>query len=162
QTDVTILPKVAIVGGMNVPAAPANMPVTYTLNAGEHIQITQAEELTGSILQSTKPIAVFGASTCMNVPADQPDCDSAQQQIPPRKALGSEYAAVRHQDRGMQPEAPPWRIVGAVDGTTLTWEASAPMGAPMTANLGEVYEFAAEGPFVVKSQDKDHPFYLAA
>ena len=161
-TDVTILPKVDIVGSMTVMPSPANTPITYSLNAGEYIQITQPEELTGSILQSTKPIAVFGASTCMNVPVDQPDCDSAQQQIAPVKALGSEYAAVRHQDRTGQPESPPWRLVGAVDGTMLTWDPPDVMGAPTTLDLGEVKEFSAPGPFVVKSQDNAHPFYLAS
>jgi hypothetical protein len=160
QTEVKVLPKAAIVGGPNVMPSPANTQVTYTLNAGEYIQITQAEELTGSILESTKPIAVFGASTCMNVPDSEPDCDSAQQQIAPVQALGNEYAAVRHQDRGSQPESPPWRLVGAVDDTMFTWEPSAPTGAPTTIKKGEVIEFNAEGPFVVRSQDLDHPFYL--
>ena len=58
----------------------------------------------------------------------------------------------------MGPAAPD---VGAVDGTQLTWTPGPPSGAPTTLNLGQVSEFNSTGPFVVKSQDADHPFYLA-
>ena len=34
------------------------------------------------------------------------------------------------------------------------------MGAPTKLNLGEVMEFNSAGPFVVASQDPEHPFYL--
>jgi hypothetical protein len=90
-------------------------------------------------------------------------CDSAHQQIPPVKALGNEYVAVRYRNRfdGME-ESPPWRIVGAVDGTTLTWDPAPPPGAPTSLGVGQVGEFLAPGPFTVKSQDADHPFYMSA
>lgn len=160
NTAVTILPKVDIVAGTNVAAGTANMPVTYTLNKGEFLQITQPAELSGSPIQSTEPIGVIGGSTCMDVPVGTSDCDSAQQQIPPVKALGTEYVAVRYRGRGGMDEAPPWRLVGAVNGTALSWTPLTPPGAPATLNLGDVIEFPAAGPFVVKSQDGDHPFYL--
>jgi hypothetical protein len=179
-TDVQILPKAAIEGGAGVAAAPAGQPVTYTLAAGEILQFEQTAELTGSPIQSNKPIAIWGGASCLNVPKDAAACDSAQQQIPPIQALGSEYAAVRYRNRegvGVVPlplpiplpmtpqnqgeEAPPWRIVGAVDGTTLSWEPAPPSGAPTSVGLGDVFEFNATGPFLVRSQDEDHPFYIA-
>jgi hypothetical protein len=104
----------------------------------------------------------------MQVRAGQQDVDSAQQQIPPVQALGSEYVAVRYRgrsgglDAGSQDESVPWRLVGAVDGTTLTWQPSTPPGAPAALNLGDVKEFSSPGPFVVQSQGSDHPFYLGA
>jgi hypothetical protein len=162
-TTVTILPKVNIVAGPGVPAAMANTPTTYNLNAGEFLQIVQPEELTGSPIQSNKPVGFFGASTCMNVPDNVNLCDSGQQQIAPVKALGSEYVAVRYRGRaGGMDEAPPWRLVGAVDGTQLIWTPEAPPGAPTSINLGEVKEFNAPGPFVVRSQGAANPFYLGA
>lgn len=161
NTKVTILPRVDIVAGTNVAGATANMPVEYTLNKGEFLQVTQAEELSGSPIQSTEPIAVFGASACMEVPSGQGNCDSGQQQIPPVSAMGSEYVGVIHKPRnGLSTEAPPWRFVGAVDGTVLTWEGNEPAGAPKSLDLGQVAEIAGPGPFVVKSQDAAHPFYL--
>jgi hypothetical protein len=174
NTQVTILPKAQIDGSMDgtVQGALPNTQVTYTLNAGQFLQITQAAELTGSVIQSTEAVGFFGASTCMEVPYDGTtgpiNCDSGQQQIPPVKALGAEYVAVRYRGRGASADAGsvdesvPWRLVGAVKGTSLSWLPTAPPGAPTSLNLGEVVEFSAPGPFTVKSQSADFPFYLGA
>ncbi|MBK9267056.1 MAG: IgGFc-binding protein [Polyangiaceae bacterium] len=162
STKVTLLPKTTVIGGPDVAAASAGMPVTYTLNAGQFLQITQPAELTGSPLESDKPVGVFGASTCMRVPTTQSDCDSAQQQLPPVGALGSEYVAVRHKNRTAMDEQGRWRLVGIVDGTTLTWSPAKPPNAPTSIGFGEVVEFEDPGPLVVRAQDKDHPFYLGA
>jgi hypothetical protein len=160
-TKVTILPKAAIVAGPGVAAAMANTPITYSLVAGEFLQITQPAELSGSIIESDKPIALFGGSTCMRVPTTQSDCDSAQQQIPAVGSLGNEYVAVRHKSRDPMNEEPTrWRLVGVVNGTTLTWSPKKPPNAPTAIELGEVLEFEDPGPFVVKSQDGKHPFYV--
>jgi hypothetical protein len=127
------------------------------------LQITQDAELTGSPIQSDKPVALWGAMSCMNIDVTIPACDAAHQQIPPVKALGHEYVAVRYRNRfdGLE-ESPPWRIVGAVDGTTLTYDPTPPAGAPTTLMSGQVAEFSTGTPFVVKSQDDKHPFYMSA
>lgn len=162
-TEITIRPKVAIEGGPGVAAGPAGAPIKYTLNRGETIQLAQSPELTGSPLAATKPVGVFGGSSCMSIPADGASCDSSQQQLAPIRALGSTYVAVRHRDRVNDfEEAPPWRLIGAVDGTTLTWTPAKPPGAPATLDLGEVAEFTETAPFTVSSQDEAHPFHLAA
>ena len=56
----------------------------------------------------------------------------------------------------------PWRIVGVVDGTILTYEPAPPPGAPTTLAAQQLAEFDTPGPFVVRSQDAQHPFYLAS
>jgi hypothetical protein len=181
-TEVQIQPKVSIEGGPGVAAATAGVPVTYTLAAGEILQVEQDLELTGSPIQSNKPIAIWGGASCLNVPVNLPACDSAQQQIPHVQALGHEYAAVRYRNRSaaaafplpLPPsfptndavfdgtnETPPWRLVGAVDGTVLSWEPEPPQGAPVSLDQGDVHEFNAAGPFIVRSQDQKHPFYAA-
>ncbi len=162
DTQVSILPTVAIEGGNGVSPAPAGATATYTLNKGQTLTMLQSAELIGSPIQSNKPIGLMAAASCLNVPVDVAACDSAHQQIPPVKAFGSEYVAARYRDRfDGQEESVPWRIVGAVDGTTLTYEPAAPTGAPTSLNLGQVAEFRDPGPFVVKSQDASHPFYVA-
>jgi hypothetical protein len=162
-TTVDILPKVPIVGGPGVDPAPAGEPVTYVLDRGEFLQISQVEELTGSPIASDKPIAVWGGSSCMNIPVATPTGDAAHQQLPPISAMGHEYVAVRHRNRataGNVEEESPWRIVAAVDGTELEWEPAAPPDAPAALDQGVVYEFWSTGPFIVKSQDEEHPFYV--
>jgi hypothetical protein len=99
----------------------------------------------------------------MYVEVNDQACDTAHQQIPPVAALGHEYAAVRYRDRqdGLN-ETPPWRLVGTVDGTTLAYDPAAPANAPTSLGKGQVATFDAAGPFTVRSQDVDHPFYMAA
>src|SRR5262249_21765647 len=53
-----------------------------------------------------------------------------------------------------------YRIVGTVDGTTLTYTPSAPPGAPTTLNHGQAAFISGVDPFVVASQDSAHPFYF--
>jgi len=163
-TQVTISPTAAIQGGPGVASTGKGVPQTYTINKGQILQFTQDQELIGSPVQAQAdhPIGLWAGASCLNIDVDQFACDSSHQQIPPVKALGDEYVAVRYRNRfaGME-ESPPWRIVGAVDGTVLTYEPSTPPGAPPTLNSGTVGEFRAAGPFIVRSQDKDHPFYMA-
>ncbi len=162
-TNVTLNPKAAIVGGAGVAGGAKGVPTTYSLRRGQVIQFTQPTELTGSAIESDKPVGVFGGNTCLSIDIGAFACDSAHQQLPPVDALGSEYVAVRYRNRfDNQEESPPWRIVGAVDGTILTYEPSRPLLAPQTLAFGEVAEFNSSGGFTVKSQDDKHPFYMSA
>ncbi len=77
--------------------------------------------------------------------------------IPPISALGSEYVGVMYRSRTGEPAI--WRMVGAVDGTTLTYS-SAITGAPTTLNQGDMVEFITATPFTVQAQDDKHPFLL--
>jgi hypothetical protein len=155
-TSITMVPVKPIMGGGGVPAAAENTPVTMLLNKGEHIQITQGDELTGSVIQSDKPIGHMAGHPCMYVPKDVYACDHGEQMVPPVRALGSEYVGVMHRPRMGEPAL--WRVIGAVDGTQLAWEPE--VGGPPTLNQGEVVEFLTGTPFVVKSQDADHPFMV--
>lgn len=158
QTSITILPNADIQPGGGVVGATKNVPTTYMLDAGETLQFTQNAEITGSPIQSDKPIGLFAGHPCLNVPMDQPYCDHAEQEIPPIQSLGHEYMAVTYRQRAQSPENPPWRIIGAVDGTQLSY--SSPVGGPSSVNQGDVVEFSTGTPYVVKSQDADHPFLL--
>jgi len=163
DTHVTLHPNTTVKPGIGVKGGPAGVPLTYTMDAGESIQLNQIQELTGSPLFADKRFAVFGGSTCLNIPIDAYACDGAHQQIPPVRALGNAYAAVRYRDRVVgKVESPPWRLVGAAKDTTLVWTPAKPPGAPSTLTLGQVADFNAPGPFHVRSQDDDHPFYASA
>jgi hypothetical protein len=80
--------------------------------------------------------------------------------LPPVRALADEYVAVRYRNRGASEETVPWRIVGVVNGTRLTYDPPQP-GAPGSIDAQQWIEFDEPGPFVVRSQDNSHPFYLA-
>jgi len=161
-TSIAIKPTADIQPGAAVAGTGAGLPVTYALNQGEYLQFTQPIELTGSALVADKPVAVIGGSTLMDLPLTWPRADSAEQMLPPVRALGSEYVAVRYRNRAAFEESVPWRIVGVVDGTRLTYDPSPPAGAPAVINAQELREFNDPGPWVVRSQDADHPFYVAS
>lgn len=164
DTKISVVPVVDIEAGSGIPATAKNSLLEVTLKRGEYLQLSQGTELGGSAIQSSKPIGLFGAQGCLAVPTDViSSCDCAHQMIPPVRAMGSEYVAVRHPKRKSadEEEKPPWRLVGAVDGTKLTYEPQKPTGAPDTLAAGQVATFETAGPFVVRSQDAEHPFYAA-
>jgi hypothetical protein len=158
-TQVTILPAAAVVGGGTLPAGPANMPYTFTLNQGQQAQFSQQADLTGTIIQTTHPVGVMGGNACMQEPLGTGYCDHGEQMIPPVKAMGSEYVGVMFRPRVTGDKAF-WRVVGAVNGTTLAYVPAAPAGAPTMLGAGQVVEFITDVPFVVSSQDDQHPFQL--
>jgi hypothetical protein len=160
DTQVTVLPKLPILPRGPVAGTGANQPMTYSLDRGQLLHFMQTDDLTGSPIQSNHPVGVWGQHYCMNIPEGVGACDPGHQQIPPVKALGSEYVAVRYRNRATTEEVVPWRLVGLVDGTQLTF--TPPIaGAPTTIAQGELVVFDHTGPFVVTSQDADHPFYMA-
>jgi hypothetical protein len=162
-TTVTIRPSVDIVGGGGVAPAMKNTPQNYTLNKAQVLRIEQPTDLLGSIISTNKPVGVWGEQACINI--DAYACDGAHEQIPPVRALGSEYAVVRYRNRVQNmEETPPVRIVGAVDGTQLTYDPAPPQMAPTTIGEGQSVDVRSNNgtPFVVRSQDDKHPFYVAA
>ncbi len=159
NNKITFLPSVALAGGNGIPSAGANSPVTFTLNKGGQAQIKQSADLVGSVISSTAPIGVMAGNPCMNMPQGTIFCDHGEQMIPPVRALGSEYVGVMYRPRAGEPAI--WRVVGAVDGTKLTYTPQI-AGAPATVKEGQMVEFTTGTPFVVKSQDDKHPFELFA
>lgn len=162
DTVVSLVPVADIVSAGAINEVPKGQLVSYFLHRGDYVQFTQPIELTGSVVVADKPVGMLAGSTLMSVPPAVGYADAAQQMIAPIRALGREYAAVRYRGRTSHPdETVPWRIVGVVDGTELAWVPAQPQGAPSTIGQGQLAEFNTPDPFVVKSQDDGHPFYLA-
>ena len=157
NTKVTMLPIVPVTGGGGLPAGAANTPYIFTLNKGQQAQFTQPGDLTGSVIQSDKPIGFMAGQPCMRAPFGVAYCDHGEQMVPPIKALGNEYVGVMFRPRVAGDQAI-WHLVGAVNGTQLTY--SSPVGGPAMLNAGQALDFITEVPFTVASQDKDHPFML--
>ncbi|MBX3258259.1 MAG: IgGFc-binding protein [Labilithrix sp.] len=162
DTEVNLVPIVDVQDGDGVVGGAKGARVTYRLGKGELLQLAQAEELSGSRVDANKPIALFGGHECMFIPSDVGYCDTAQQQIPSFEQWGSEYVAVRYRGRASDTESVPYRIVAAVADTALTYDPEPPPGAPSRMSAGDVVTFWTGAPFVVRSQDADHPFYLAS
>jgi hypothetical protein len=156
-TQITMLPVAAVQGGGGLPPGAANAPYVFTLDKGQQAQFSQHADLNGSVIQSTKPVGFMAGQPCMRAPKGVPFCDHGEQMIPPVKALGDEYVGVMFRPRVPDDQAI-WHLVGAVEGTTLTW--SSDVGGPATLGAGQSVDFVTNHPFTVKSQDADHPFML--
>jgi IgGFc binding protein len=137
----------------------------WTLNRNEVAQITEGNELSGTFIEADKPIGLFGGAECSTV-LGSCCCDVLQQQIPALSQWGNEYALVPYRPRtvlhdkddSLVREDVPWRLVGAVAGTVLTYDPEPPNNAPLTLEAGEAVSFSTTKLVTVKSQDRDHPF----
>ncbi|AKU94237.1 hypothetical protein AKJ09_00901 [Labilithrix luteola] len=164
-TTVTVTPTVDLQGGNGLPGTPAQVPATYRLERNQILQLAQSVELSGTIVSSNKPTSIVGAQSCAFVPSRGGACDVLAQQLPAYEQWGSEYVGVGYRPRtGNEHEPMPYRIVAAKDHTRFDWDPELPMGAPLELAAGQVVTFwsGTGDAFVVRSQDADHPFYLAA
>src|SRR6185436_10322221 len=103
---------------------------------------------TGTLFEGDKPISIWTGNTYLSVPsASTPRGgaqDSAHQQLAPISALGSEYVGggiVTRLRASLQEESVPYRLLGVVNGTELSWDPVPSRSAPMTLNEGEVAVF---------------------
>jgi len=164
-TEVTIDPTEDVQGGVGVDGTGVRTPITYHLDKGELLQLAQSQELTGSFVTSNKPTTLFGGHSCMLVPASRQACDVANQQLPPFDQWGHEYVGIGYRPRaGNEHESMYYRIVAAKDGTVLDYDPAVPPGAPVAMSAREAVTFRSGvgDAFVVRTQDAEHPVYLAA
>ena len=165
NTIVTITPNVTLPGGPAVATAPANTPTQYTLAAGQYLQWQNAGDMAGSVIQANNPVSYTGGTgyLCLtSATSTGGGCDSSHQQTPPVSALGSQYVASAYATRrhDQQPESIRYRLVGAADGTALTFDPPI-TGAPTAISTGEVVELETTNSFLITSQDSMHPFFVA-
>ena len=165
-TTVNIAPVIALPAGGSVPAAAAGATTTTVVNAGRIIQwelpAGATVDTSGSLISASHPIAVVTGNRFLRLqPAPGPGGEGAHQQILPVEALGSSYVAAPYTTRraDLAAETIPYRMVGAVDGTALTYDP--PVPGPSTLGRGQVADFETALAFRVLSQDAMHPFALA-
>jgi hypothetical protein len=93
---------------------------------------------------------------------DEPGGETSHNQVRPVSTLGFDYALAPYETRraDLVPEVIPYRLVGTVDGTTLTYDPPI-AGAPASLNEAQVVDFSTDQPFRVSSQGSDHPFAIA-
>ena len=88
NTTLTITPSVTTQGRT------AGVAYNVTLNRLEVYQLEtdgSGEDLSGTIIQSTQPVAVFSGNECANVPRTRFACDHLVEQIPPTATWGQSF-----------------------------------------------------------------------
>lgn len=130
DTDITVTPKNAL------GARPAGEPYHVTLDAGQVYQGGESSEsgdVTGTVVESSAPVAVFGGSACSFVPVSQYACDHLVQQLPPTSAWGTDFLSVRFAARNL---GDTYRVLANEDGTEVSVNGTN-VG---TLNAGEYWE----------------------
>ena len=150
-TNVTITSPVATTAGATAAALAPNVPHTYAMNDGDYLQLTVQtinQSLTGTYIESDKPVALFSSNDCANVP-NTPDaccCDHLEEQIFGLQTWGTSYVGAQMPKRGN--EGAVWQILAQQDGTTVTFTPGAGVtGLPPTVTLGarQKMEFTVSG-----------------
>jgi hypothetical protein len=138
DTEVTftlVAPATITLAGNPVPILDSDMGQdTYqtTLNALDVLVIAAnndnpdtmmpTNQLTGSLIESDKPVAVYAGNTPTYVPPVDPDffccADLISDMVPPTTVYGTRYAAVKFLPQ--KDEKDVWRFMGNADGTEIT------------------------------------------
>lgn len=96
-TVATVTPASSLTTGQ-----PANVPFDVTLQKGQSVIYTaySGNEITGTHIQTNKPVAVFAGGQCANVPLNAGYCDHLFTQLPPVKHWSAEYVAPKTANTG--------------------------------------------------------------
>lgn len=144
SVTVSISSTGAIQAGGGLPSAAANGQVTFSVNAGEVVQVlgTPQTDLSGSLVQATKPVQVIFGMPCAQSPEGVQACDHIEESVFPAETLGKHYFV--NVPTGPNGDAPGHvvRIYGNVDGTVLSYAGTPPPGAPPTINAGQVIDLS--------------------
>jgi hypothetical protein len=131
---------VGALAGAGVPALSAGATATYTLDDGDVLQLVASgstADLTGSLVESDKPVQVLGGQSCFANPSDA--CDHLEESVMPAETLGKRYVVTMPTKPGGGAAPATVRFIGNVDGTTLTYDPAVP-GAPTMLMAGQVVE----------------------
>ncbi len=147
STSVTINPVIT------VGARTAGVPYTVTLNQGDTYQLlapTPGTDLSGSSINSDKPIAVFGACQIADIPVSVGQGNYLVEQLWPLVDWGTDFFT-----RPFATGSVSYRYLASVDNTTVNVN-----GAFFaTLNAGQFVEQGAVSQ-VPKEVAADHPIYV--
>ena len=88
-TTVKVTPANAMTGGSGVAALAAGVETTFVMNASDVLQLNSGSDVSGTYVESDKPIGVFGGNTCSFIPTSVSYCDHIEHQMFPVTTWGS-------------------------------------------------------------------------
>ena len=162
-TEFSILPRSDVLAGgqdSGVWSISANTPTTFVLQEGEVLNLEtegeQGADLTGSLIHSDAPLAVFGGHECANVPLGVNACDHLEQQLTPIDAWGHIYIADPFKARSPS-QFDIWRVVGGAPDVTVKTVPPQPgyeefilhEGTYVTFKSSQAFSIKATGPIMV-------------
>jgi hypothetical protein len=140
QVTVKLAKDAHIVAGGGLPETFAGETTTFTIGAGDVVEIigTISSDFSGSLVLASKPVQVLTGIACINSPVDAYACDHIEEVVFPAETLGKHYVVTVPTSPDSKPIGHVVRIYGNVDGTTLTYPTIKPTGGPITISAGEV------------------------
>jgi hypothetical protein len=176
DTEVQWTPPVDTFGnGLPVPSVAAGETGSVLLNRLDNVRVAAyrsgdhaLRDLSGTVIHSSKPVAVFGAVRCSTVPVGAWTCDHMHEQLFPLAYWGEQYVIPRPPPRDPNPAIEPrnyYRIYAATDDVTITTVPPLPQAPINLAARGSFVDVVVDaGISVVFTGDK--PFmpvqYLAS
>ncbi len=151
-TNVTITPACTGI------SRPAGVAYTLTLNQGDTYQFGATgysapnyPDSTGSVVQSTYPVAVFSGSACADVPINYYSCNPLLEELWPVADWGVSFATMPFAQRL---HGDTMRFLASADSTAVSLN-----GAQVaTLNQGQVYQQTVTGPSFITA---NNPIYVA-
>jgi len=143
-----------IAPGGPIAATPAGGTVTFQMNAGDVIQLMGAQgptwddldfDLSGSLLDShDKGVQVISTIPITDIPVPETPnngyADHCEETVLPAEVIGKHYFVAPPTTPNLTTVGHYVRFYGNFDGTTLTYPAGTPTGAPTTLNAADVVE----------------------
>ncbi len=147
-----------IIAGADITDTAAGATATFTLNAGEVVELVSKynADLSGSLVKADKPVQVIGGMPCVRIPAGQDACDHVEESVFPAETLGKHYFVVPPTGPNGDVPGHEVHLVGNVDGTQLCYPGVQPASAPATLAAGQVVNLGVvTQPFEIEG---DHEF----
>jgi hypothetical protein len=135
---------------------------SLALDAGEVHRFIRDDLFIGSAITADRPIGLFVGAGLAFLPYNVASADQVLNQVSPVDQWATEYAAVGHPPRRPGADDPPlYRIIAEKDDTVLEYDPAPPPGAPASLSAGGLAAFRSSTPFVVRSRDAAHRFFVS-
>ena len=157
NVTVSLVAGADVVAGTGVTATTGPGTLTFTLNAGDVVELlaTRGEfwgyadsDLSGTLVTATQPVQVISLNPITDVPspavAGQGFADHLEETVLPAESLGAHYVVAPPTTPNGTTVGHYVRFFGNRDNTTLTYPSgSPPAGAPTTLSAGQVVQLPA-------------------
>lgn len=149
QLNIGLSGAANVLAGGGVAAGIAGTTLKLTLaKAGDVALIVakkgQSQDLSGSLVNSDKPVQVISGSPCINMPTQNAaSCDHVEESVFPAETLGKSYVVATPTRPSGGAGLHVLRFYGNVNGTTLSYSPAVPPGCPTALNAGQVVECGA-------------------
>jgi hypothetical protein len=160
ETQILVTPRCNVLagtGGSGVNAITKGATVEFLLQQGQVLNLetdgVQGADLTGTLVESSQRVSVFGGHECANVPLGINACDHLEQQLLPVSAWGKRYIADAFKPRS-GPQFDIYRVMAGGTDVLVTTNPPQPGYEQFLLQPGGYVTFASNANFEIKATGK--------